>query len=142
MTLPFEVVCGGITCKSAALRFLLSRWSAVTLQSEQVAVTPLQSPAAAAVPIQGSLQLRTLQHPCLYMFQQLNMIWVRSHCLATTRVQWGTWKAGSLNLLWCLLHCIGSALTLPVDPSLSSGKITLPSLVDGDSGSGSGCPAK
>ena len=29
-----------------------------------------------------------------------------------------------------------------MDPSLSSGKITLPSLVDGDSGSGSGCPAK
>ena len=29
-----------------------------------------------------------------------------------------------------------------MDPSLSSGTITLPSLVSGDSGSGSGCPAK
>ena len=37
---------------------------------------------------------------------------------------------------------IGSASTLPVNPSLSSGMITLPLLFDGDSGSGSGCPAK
>ena len=98
MTLSFEVVCGGITWKSAAIRFLLSWWSAVTLQSEQVAVAPLQSPLRLFL-FRVVCRFVPYSIPaCIYMFQQLTMIWVRSHCLATARVQWGTWKAGFVEL--------------------------------------------
>ena len=47
-----------------------------------------------------------------------------------------------LNFLSYLPHCVGSALTLPVNPSLSSDTITLPPLDSDDSWSGTGCPGK